>query len=137
MNRIGINFSSVFAIPIGKILAWLSVVLICGCASHSTQSSEGSATPQSPPKVVYLGGEFRKPALYTWTNGITAIDAIRQAGGFTIFAGRELEVVHLDGSHEIYRLTTDRQGTNDTGWIVPNISLKPGDNVLSPGSPYW
>jgi protein involved in polysaccharide export with SLBB domain len=63
---------------------------------------------------------------------MTTADLIDQAGGFTQYASRFLEIRRLDGSYKTYRMKLGRQSTNDVDLIVPNIPLRPGDQVLSP-----
>jgi polysaccharide export outer membrane protein len=98
---------------------FIAVVLMAGgCSSQRPQS-------KAPPSFVYVRGEFRNPGRYPWTNGITAMDAVHQAGGFTDFALPALIIVHWDHSRESYVLTPELQITND-------IPLKPGDQVVNP-----
>jgi protein involved in polysaccharide export with SLBB domain len=100
--------------------SFLAVVLsVAGCSSNKSQS-------QSPPPFVFVGGEVKQPGRFPWTNGITAADAIHQAGGFTDFvSSRSLYIVHWDGSRDKSRLTSEFQITN-------NIPLRAGDQVFSP-----
>ncbi|HTR40224.1 MAG TPA: hypothetical protein VMH87_01235 [Pseudomonadales bacterium] len=112
---------------IRKISLLLPIAFICGCISHVASTS-----------TLYVGGEFHKPGLYPWTNGITAADIVRQAGGFTVFASPSLVIRHSDGTYERYRLELgDRQITNGTDWVVPNIALKPEDRILNPHDEPW
>ena len=74
---------------------------------------------------VYVGGGFRKPGRYSWTNGMRLNDAIEAAGGFSEFASRRIKLRHLDGTVETYRLRGNWTVTN-------NPALKPGDRVQNP-----
>lgn len=87
---------------------------------------------QPTPPVVYIGGEFHNPGAYFWTNGMTAADLVRQAGGFTVFAWGMVWIQHYDGTREKYRLKVARELTNGIAFYIPNIPLKPGDQVLNP-----
>ncbi len=83
--------------------------------------------PQEPPRPrVYFVGEFTKYGAYAWTNGMSLKDGINAAGGFTKWANGRLNLVHRDGSKELYRLGPGRTLTN-------NPALKPEDVVIARG----
>jgi len=103
-----------------KGLAVLLIILGTGCVGNRAPH------PSSPaPLLVFVSGEVNRPGSFPWTNGITAAEAIRQAGGFNAFALRSIMVIHWQGGREHFRLTPDLQFTNC-------IALKPGDMVHSP-----
>ena len=73
-----------------------------------------------------MDGEFKQPGSFPWTNGLTVIDAIRLAGGFTDFVSvRMVEVRHWDGTREQYRLTHDYRFTK-------SVPLSAGDHIINP-----
>jgi protein involved in polysaccharide export with SLBB domain len=74
---------------------------------------------------VYVDGEFRKPGIYSWTNGMRLKDAIDAAGGFTEFSNHKIKVIHNDGTSERFRLRGDWERTN-------NPVLNPGDKIHNP-----
>jgi len=75
--------------------------------------------------LVYVSGEFHKPGVYTWTNGMTLKDAFTAAGGFTEFAWQRILLRHYDGSVERFRWSGKQPLTN-------NPALRPGDSVMNP-----
>lgn len=75
--------------------------------------------------VIYVGGEFKKPGVYPWTNGMTLQDAFAAAGGFTEFAVHRIWLRHSDGSSDRFRWSSARPLTN-------NPTLRPGDSVINP-----
>ena len=97
----------------------LATVLGVGCETKTSQVS----LPVSRPRI-YVGDVCKHPGFYAWTNGVTVVEAIRMAGGFTDFTPRQIYVCHADGARQKYRLTVDRQFTND-------VPLNPGDGLVS------
>lgn len=71
---------------------------------------------------VHVGGGVRHPGRYDWCEGMTVLEAISAAGGFTDSAGRRVSIVHTNGLSEFYT----RSGTN-----TPPI-LRPRDRVSVP-----
>jgi hypothetical protein len=51
---------------------------------------------------VYVSGGVAKTGCYRWYQGMTALDAIHAAGGFTNFVSGPILITHLDGSCEIW-----------------------------------
>jgi hypothetical protein len=101
-----------------------------------TYPSSGPAVSQpqiaprgEAPPFVFVGGEFRNPGRYTWTNGMTLKEGMDAAGGLTDFATRPLRLTHWDGSVAQFRLGVGRILTN-------NPPLKPGDSIMSPRVPF-
>ncbi len=122
---------------IRKIFVLLPLVFICGYTSHADPTTNAQTSvhsqPEPLPKLVYIGGEFHKPGPYPWTNGMTAANLVHQAGGFTIFAWSTIVIIHYDGSRERYHLkASGREMTNGTDYIIPDIPLKPGDQIQNP-----
>jgi hypothetical protein len=124
-------------------LALLAVCLLLGCTTSERHASImqrfygfqpdsesaigralGRPSTEAPP-VIYIGGWFRNPGLYVWTNGMTLQDAIRVGGGFTDFATRKLFLQQWDCSVERFRLSSGRT-------LKADAALRPGDSVLSP-----
>lgn len=101
-----------------RAVGLLAVVwLICGCVGPGPKAD---AAP-----FVYVQGEFKNPGQYAWTNGMTVMDAISAAGGFTDFADERIRLVHLDGSSQVFKWSATHPLTN-------NPVLRPGDNVVNP-----
>ena len=124
----------------------LAISLLClvpGCTETKRDNSPmvrysefpppaGLPTPQvqpvprgEPPPFIFVGGEFKNPGRYAWTNGMTLKDGIEAAGGFAVFAPRKLSLQHWDDSVEHFRLGPGRALTN-------NPLLRAGDSVRSP-----
>jgi protein involved in polysaccharide export with SLBB domain len=72
-----------------------------------------------------MGGEFKNPGRYAWTNGMSLKHGIEAAGGYTDFSPPKLLLRHWDGSMERLRLGPGRTLTN-------NPALRAGDAVMSP-----
>lgn len=109
-----------------KRLSALLLLAIGGCASDTPRLQTVSPRDQPAPPCVFVDGEFKRSGRLPWTNGLTVIDAIQLAGGFTDFvSSRRLEVRHWDGSREQYRLTLDYQFTN-------SVLLRAGDHMINP-----
>ncbi len=84
------------------------------------------APQASPSPVVYFSGQFTRTGRLPWTNGMTLKDGIDLAGGFTKWADGKLDLIHRNGSKELYRLGRGRTLTN-------NPALQPEDLVFSRG----
>lgn len=51
---------------------------------------------------VYVSGGVVKPGCYHWIQGMTTLDAIRAAGGFTNFVSGPILITHIDNTCEIW-----------------------------------
>jgi hypothetical protein len=51
---------------------------------------------------VYVSGGVVKPGCYHWVQGMTALDAIHAAGGFTNFISGPILITHIDQTCEIW-----------------------------------
>ena len=93
-------------------------------------SSDRSFAEAAPPKpaaprpepYIYLSGGVHRPGRYDWIKGMTLMDAIDEAGGFTDPAPRKVKIAHFDGTITTY----DRGGTN----APPR--LEAGDRISIP-----
>jgi protein involved in polysaccharide export with SLBB domain len=110
-----------------RYLALFLFVVISDFGCSTDRPSAVRSVAAGP--YIYIGGEFKQPGRYLWTNGITVIDAIRMAGGFTEFARPVVYVSRTDGSREKFRLTSHFEFTN-------NVILEPDEQVLSPSAPW-
>lgn len=70
-------------------------------------------------RPVYLVGEVRNPGSYPYVDGMTVINAVATAGGFT-YRARE------------NRFIIDRKSTGQTVAAEPQTPLQPGDVVTVP-----
>jgi len=95
-------------------------------ATHEVPPPQPQSAPRGdPPLFIFVGGEFRNPGQFAWTNGMTLKDSIAAAGGFTDFAVSRIHLQHWDGSSERYKWNAKRPLTN-------NPALRPGDAVINP-----
>ena len=60
------------------------------------------ATRKAVEPYVYVSGGVVKPGCYPWFQKMTALDAIRAAGGFTNFVSGPILITHTNGTCEIW-----------------------------------
>jgi hypothetical protein len=60
------------------------------------------ATRKAVEPYVYVSGRVVKPGCYHWIQGMTALDAIHAAGGFTNFVSGPILITHIDRTCEIW-----------------------------------
>jgi protein involved in polysaccharide export with SLBB domain len=63
---------------------------ICDCGANSGSSPDEQVQPD-----IFVIGAVHTPGRYGWTNGMTAFDGIKAAGGFTDSAGERIEIFHI------------------------------------------
>jgi Ankyrin repeats (3 copies)/SLBB domain len=69
----------------------------------ATDMAERSiATRKSVKPYVYVSGGVVKTGCYHWVQGMTVLDAIHAAGGFTNFVSGPIFITHLDGTAVIW-----------------------------------
>lgn len=80
--------------------------------------------------IVYVQGEVRSPGVLKFTQDLTALKAITQAGGFTnLAAGGRVSLVRAEGTkRERIRLDVDAMLKGS----VPDVPLKPNDILMVP-----
>jgi polysaccharide export outer membrane protein len=83
---------------------------------------------------VFVGGEVNKPATLNFTDGLTALQAVQGAGGFTVEASLEnVVLVRRAGDHyEGYRLFL-KQALSGQDY-TQDVALQPNDVVYVPKS---
>jgi protein involved in polysaccharide export with SLBB domain len=105
------------------------IVLVLVTAMWCIHSSRASTAPPAADKhvepYIYVLGGVRAPGRYGWTNGMTVLDGINAAGGFTDSAGRRIKIVHIDGGADSF----DRDIHDITN--KPPM-LKAGDSISVP-----
>lgn len=81
-------------------------------------------------KKLSVFGQVRKPGTLAYTEGMTIIEAISQAGGFTGMARKNAVTVtrELNGEKSKYTIPVDKIGRGSAG----NFNLRPGDVVFVP-----
>ena len=60
------------------------------------------ATKKAVKPYIYVSGGVVKPGCYHWIQGMTALDAIHAAGGFTNFVPGPILITHPDSTCEIW-----------------------------------
>ena len=71
---------------------------------HGSDTIPAPSVPSKSvePSVEVFGG-VRSPGRYDWTNGMTVLDGISAAGGFTPLAAKHhIRVRHNDGNYEFF-----------------------------------
>lgn len=84
-------------------------------------------------RKVFIFGEVKQPGTLPFTDGMTIIQAITIAGGFTPDALRNRTSVArtIEGSESRVTVPVDRIADGE----IPNFPLRPGDIVFVPESP--
>jgi polysaccharide export outer membrane protein len=79
---------------------------------------------------IYVEGEVKKPGIYDYQPGMTAMNACIMAGGFDRFAApnRTRVIRKKDDDLEITKINLDHVKNGE----IPDIELKPGDRVHVP-----
>lgn len=87
---------------------------------------------ESNSKKVFVLGEVNKPGTFVYEDGMSVVQAVTLAGGFTKLAARNSVLVtrSLDGQEHRLKLSVDDIGTGRR----ENFTLQPGDIVFVPES---
>ena len=80
---------------------------------------------------ISVRGGVLAPGRYEWNAGMTVLDAIQLAGGFTASAVRVMRIIHINGATEVYRY---RFGAED---IMNAPVLRAGDCISVPQRLFW
>ncbi len=94
------------------------------------ESNDSIFIPQLPDKNVYVLGAVTTPRSIQFREGMTVMEAILEAGGFTRFAKQNSTLIHRkDGGKDITIEVKAKDLMNDAD-LRQNIKLKPGDYVV-------
>jgi len=94
------------------------------------ESNDSIFIPQLPDKNVYVLGAVTTPRSIQFREGMTVMEAILDAGGFTRFAKQNSTLIHRkDGGKDITIEVKAKDLMNDAD-LGQNIKLKPGDYVI-------
>ncbi|MGA7827475.1 MAG: polysaccharide biosynthesis/export family protein [Geobacteraceae bacterium] len=86
--------------------------------------------PRFPDKNVYVVGAVNTPRVIAYRDGMTVLEAILEAGGFSKFASQNsTEVMRKEGGKEISLPVMAKDLIKD-GDLAQNRALKPGDYVI-------
>jgi polysaccharide biosynthesis/export protein len=78
---------------------------------------------------IKIVGSVRNPGIISYVKGMTALDAILSAGGFTEFAGQnDVIIVRQEGS-ETVNINVRLKDVIRDGDLSKNVPLKPGDII--------
>jgi polysaccharide export outer membrane protein len=66
----------------------------------------------------YILGEVQRPGEYPFTEGMTVLNAVATAGGFTYRANQNRVFVLRDGAEEEQSMR-----------LAPNLQVEPGDTI--------
>jgi polysaccharide export outer membrane protein len=88
--------------------------------------------PSLKDKKVFVLGEVNRPAVVALRSGITLVEAIAHAGGFTPDAKRSNILVVRGGLGHPTVLTVDVDQITQQGGVEANVPLQPGDIVYAP-----
>ena len=79
---------------------------------------------------IYVEGEVKKPGIYDYQPGMTAMNICIMAGGFSRLAApnRTRVIRKEDNGREIFKIKLDHVKNGE----IPDIELKPGDRVHVP-----
>ncbi len=83
-------------------------------------------------KKIHVLGQVKKAGRFDYTPGLTLIQAIAMAGGFTSRASAaDTRLIRtIQGAQRVYRVNLGGLGTKR----IPDISLRPGDVIVIPQS---
>ncbi len=85
-----------------------------------------------PPDLVNrikVVGAVKNPGMFPYVKGMTALDAVLSAGGFTEFARQNsVEIVRQEGS-EVKNIEAKLKDVIKDGDLSQNVYLKPGDMI--------
>ncbi|RMG16504.1 MAG: polysaccharide export protein [Deltaproteobacteria bacterium] len=83
-------------------------------------------------KKIFVFGEVQKPGTFTYQDGMSVVEAITRAGGFTKVAAKNNVVITrvIDGREQKLRVPVEDIGIGR----APNFLLQPGDIVYVPES---
>jgi polysaccharide export outer membrane protein len=86
--------------------------------------------PDNFEKRIMVVGAVRNPSVIQYREGMTALDAILSAGGFTEFANQNDVVIVRKEGKEIKSIETRLKDVLKKGDINADLPLKPGDRVI-------
>lgn len=94
------------------------------------ETNDAIFLPMLAEKNVYVVGAVNSPKFILYRDGLTVLEAILDAGGFTKFAKSNSTVIYRkDGNKEIAIPAKVKDLTHD-GDLSQNILLKPGDYIV-------
>lgn len=86
--------------------------------------------PDNFEKRIMVAGGVRTPSVVQYREGMTVLDAILNAGGFTEFANPNDVIVIRKEGKEVKNIEAKIKDVLKKGDISSNITLKPGDQII-------
>jgi len=81
-------------------------------------------------KNIYVLGAVNNPKYIEYREGMTVMEAVLEAGGFTKFASKNnTEILRKEGSQEVL-ITVKAKDLLNNGDLTQNVKLKPSDYVI-------
>ncbi|MEA5115743.1 MAG: XrtA/PEP-CTERM system exopolysaccharide export protein [Geobacteraceae bacterium] len=94
------------------------------------ESNDAIFIPQLPDKNVYVLGAVTIPRSIQYREGMTVMEAILEAGGFTKFAKQNSTVIHRKEGGKDSSIEVRAKDLMNDADLRQNIKLKPGDYVI-------
>ncbi len=79
---------------------------------------------------IMIIGKVRTPGVLSYREGMTVLDAILNAGGFTEFANPNNVLVIRGEGNNVKKIEVELKDVFKKGEIVKDIPLKPGDRII-------
>jgi polysaccharide export outer membrane protein len=86
--------------------------------------------PDNFDRGIRVVGAVRTPGIIQYREGMTALDAVLNAGGFTDFAKQNDVVVVRKSGGEVQNIEVRLKDVIRDGDMSKNVALKPGDHVI-------
>ncbi|HET6419167.1 MAG TPA: polysaccharide biosynthesis/export family protein [Geobacteraceae bacterium] len=94
------------------------------------ESNDSIFIPQLADKNIYVLGAVTTPKLIEYREGMTVMEAILDAGGFTKFAKQNaVSIMRKDGNKEV-SIPVKAKDLINNGDLHQNVRLQPGDYVV-------
>jgi hypothetical protein len=118
MRSIGILF----------LLVCLTVVR-AGPVSHDSSAVTNSAAGFHKPSI-YIYGQVQKPGPYDWFQGMTVVDAVQAAGGFTS-TNHSVEIERIEDGHGIFHHIIFNPDTFPHDMKMPPMLMLNDSDIIS------
>lgn len=87
--------------------------------------------PDNFERRIMVIGKVRTPSVVSYREGMTVLDAILNAGGFTEFANpNNVLVIRREDNSNIKKIEVELKDVFKKGEVIKDIPLKPGDRII-------
>ncbi len=128
------DFKKAYVLRNGKIIKQnFYKLFIQGDTSEDIVIETGDSIfiPQLIERNVYVLGEVNLPKFLEYREGMTVMEALLEAGGFTKFAKQnDTVILRKEGDRDVSITVKAKDLIND-GDLSQNVKLKPGDYVIA------